>query len=131
MSEPLRVLYVGETGVDAALIAELERGGFEPFVRKAGTSSELETTLEQKWDIAIAHFSPRQFGAIEALRMIQEKELDLPIIVVSGRVKDADIASILKAGAADHLTRDNLMRLNAAVERELRAVRLRDRKSVV
>ena len=31
----------------------------------------------------------------------------------------------LKAGAADHMTRSNLMRLNAAVEREIRAAKLR------
>src|SRR5262249_55355089 len=46
-------------------------------------------------------------------------------IVVSGKIRDADVLAVLKAGAADHMTRSNLMRLNAAVERELRAARMR------
>jgi signal transduction histidine kinase len=45
--------------------------------------------------------------------------------VVSGKGKDADAVAALKAGAADHLNRRSLMRLNAAVERELRAARMR------
>jgi signal transduction histidine kinase/ActR/RegA family two-component response regulator len=59
------------------------------------------------------------------LRVIQANVTDLPLIVVSGRIRQADILSVLTAGAADHLTRGNLMRLNAAVERELRAAKMR------
>jgi signal transduction histidine kinase/ActR/RegA family two-component response regulator len=44
---------------------------------------------------------------------------------VTGKIKDADAISALKAGAADHLTRGKLMRLNAAVEREIRNARMR------
>jgi two-component system, cell cycle sensor histidine kinase and response regulator CckA len=51
--------------------------------------------------------------------------MDLPLIVVSGKLKDSEVLSALKAGAADHMTRSNLMRLNAAVEREMNAARLR------
>ena len=131
MAEPLRVLLIGDTGLDSALIAELERGDFQPTVRKAGSQPDLEAALDQKWDIAIAQYAARQFGAMEALRVIHERELDLPTIVVSGRLKDADVASILKAGAADHVTRDNLLRLTAAVERELRAVRLRRERTAL
>ena len=77
-------------------------------------------------DIAISDFAVAHgFGALEALRVIQEKGLDLPLIVVSGKIRDADVLAVLKAGAADHLTRSNLMRLNAAVERELRSARMR------
>ena len=47
------------------------------------------------------------------------------MIVVSGKIKDSDVLSALKAGAADHMTRSNLMRLNAAVEREIRAAKSR------
>ncbi len=65
------------------------------------------------------------FGALQALRTIQEKAIDLPVIVVSGKIKDSDVLSALKAGAADHMTRSNLMRLNAAVEREIRAAKSR------
>ena len=56
---------------------------------------------------------------------MQEAGIDLPLIVVSGKAKDAEVLAALKAGAADHMARGNLMRLNAAVERELRSAKMR------
>jgi two-component system cell cycle sensor histidine kinase/response regulator CckA len=124
MSQPLRALYIGTSGVDA-ISAELRRGGYEPESEQVLTRAQLDEALSREWNVAISDFAATGLTAVEVLRAIQTRGLDLPLIVVSGRVKDADILSVLKAGAADHLTRPNLMRLNAAVERELRAVKMR------
>jgi two-component system cell cycle sensor histidine kinase/response regulator CckA len=124
MSRPLRVLFIGESGVDA-VAAELRTGGYEPAIETATDCSQLIEALRTPWDIAISDFQTTRCSALEALRIIQERGVDLPLIVVSGKVKDADVLAVLKAGAADHLTRNFLMRLNAAVERELRSVRIR------
>src|SRR5579872_1133845 len=124
MSQPVRVLFVGENGAEAVL-AELERGGFQPHMERVTTRDELDRALPAGWDVVISDFTIGDFGALEALRTIQERAGDVPLIVVSGRIKDSDAISALKAGAADHLTRSNLMRLNAAVEREIRAVTMR------
>jgi two-component system cell cycle sensor histidine kinase/response regulator CckA len=124
MAIPLRVLFIGETAADA-VSAELRRGGFEPTFHKISTGSEMTEALGSTWEIAISDFAVGDFGAIEALRVIQSQGRDLPLIAITGKIRDSDVLSILKAGAADHLTRSNLMRLNAAVERELHGVRLR------
>jgi two-component system, cell cycle sensor histidine kinase and response regulator CckA len=124
MDQPIRILFIGDNGADA-VGAELERGGYQPSFERVSTKSQLESALAGNWDIAISDFLVGDCGAIEALRMIQEKTLDLPLIVVSGKLKDSEVLSALKAGAADHMTRSNLMRLNAAVEREIRAGKLR------
>src|ERR1017187_6269688 len=124
MSLPLRALFIGASGADA-VAAELKRGGSEPVLEHVGTLAQLHQALAGNWDIAICDFAMAGLSAIEALGAIQAKGVDLPLIVVSGRIGDADILSALKAGAADHLTRSNLMRLNAAVEREIHAVKMR------
>jgi signal transduction histidine kinase len=125
MPQNLRVLFIGERGVDE-VTGELTRAGYAPSIECVATAARLEAALESKWDIAISDFAVSGgFGALSALRAIQEKRLDLPLIVVSGNIKDADALAALKAGAADHMRRGNLTRLNAAVERELRAARLR------
>src|SRR5215467_13600851 len=121
---PLSVLFIGEAGADAVL-AELQRGGYQPTLERVTTQEQLVDALARKWDIAISDFAAGDTGAMPALRTIQEKGVDLPVIVVSGRLRDSEVLSVLKAGAADHLTRSNLMRLNAAVERDLRAASLR------
>src|SRR5579883_3067399 len=124
MAQPLRVLFIGEKGA-AAVSAELERGGYEPSLRRAPTEEQLRAALAESWDIAICDPAPGELGAMAALQMIQSRGVDLPVIVITGKIKDSEVLTLFKAGAADHLTRRNLMRLNAAVERELRAARLR------
>jgi two-component system cell cycle sensor histidine kinase/response regulator CckA len=124
MSQTLRVLFIGESGAEA-VGAELREGGYEPSFVQIATEAQLQAALSDSWDIAISDFAAGDLGALAALRVIQERGIDLPLIVVSGKGRDADALSALKAGAADHLTRRNLMRLNAAVEREIRAARMR------
>jgi len=128
MSFPLRVIFAGQNGADA-VAAELRRGGFDPVIEPVSTAQQLNKALSSSWDVAISDFCAAGFGAIEALAIIQERGVDLPLIAITGRIKDTDVLSLLKAGAADHLTRGNLMRLNAAVERELRAARLRHERN--
>jgi two-component system cell cycle sensor histidine kinase/response regulator CckA len=124
MSNRLSVLFIGQSGAEA-IEAELKQGGFEPGFHCVNTVRELEEALKVGFDIAICECVAGEMGALAALRAIQDKTLDLPLIVISGKIKDGDVLAALKAGAADHMTRSNLMRLNAAVERERRAARMR------
>ena len=128
MAQPLRILFIGRSGAEP-VADELRRGGYDPSFEPVTTRPQLDKALGAAWDIAISDFTVGDFGALEALRVIQANGIDLPLIVVSGRIKQADILAALKAGAADHLTRGRLMRLNAAVERELRAAKLRRERS--
>jgi two-component system, cell cycle sensor histidine kinase and response regulator CckA len=125
MPRLLHLLYVGEHGPTPPIAAELTRGGFDPSFTCARTPEDLAQQLAGKWDLAIGLFEPGAFGAFDILRAVGERNLDLPVIVVSRRVKDGYVTALLKQGAADHIVLSNLMRLNAAVERELRAVALR------
>jgi signal transduction histidine kinase len=121
----LELLFIGENG-EEAVVAELRRGEFAPSVQRATNVAELEAALASHPMIAISDFTAGPgLGALEALHVIQEKGLDLPLIVVSGKIRDVDVVAVLKAGAADHMTRGNLMRLNAAVEREVRNAKMR------
>src|SRR5215469_5339434 len=124
MPTPLRVLLISNDGSEA-VSAELTRGGYEAYFEPISTAVELIEALSSNWDLAISDFVVGEFGAMAALNIIQEKGVDLPLIAVTGKIKDAEVLSVLKAGAADHVTRGNLARLNAAVERELRAARIR------
>src|SRR3981081_3125182 len=124
MPQTLTVLFIGENGLDA-VIAELQRGGYAPDVSRVSNRQQLCDALALKPDVAICDVTADGFGALEALRQIQDLTLDLPLILVSGKVRDAEVLSVLKAGAADHMTRNNLMRLNAALESEIRSVKMR------
>ncbi|MBV9507682.1 MAG: response regulator [Acidobacteriia bacterium] len=125
MGSPLRIIFIGESGVDT-ILAELRRGQFEPVYEQVSQGPQLTELLSGNWDLAIAEsVGGSGFGALQALSIIQESGVDLPLIAVTTKSRQEDVIAVLKSGAADHMTRRNLMRLNAAVERELRAVRLR------
>jgi len=65
------------------------------------------------------------FDARAALAIVRECGLDLPFIIVSGQIGEEVAVEALRNGAHDFLTKDNLERLERAVERELREVDIR------
>src|SRR4051812_19488780 len=100
MPQPLKVVWIGSNNPDT-VIAELERGEYTPELTRVGSPEQLQNALEGKPEIAISDFQADGFSAMDALRKIQELSVDLPLIVVSGKIRDADVLAVLKAGAAD------------------------------
>ncbi|NES94864.1 MAG: EAL domain-containing protein [Desertifilum sp. SIO1I2] len=130
MSKLLRVLLVEDSEDDAELLlCELERNGCQTLHLRVDTAPAMQTALEtQQWDIVIADYSMPQFSAIAALQLLQEKQLDLPFIIVSGSIGEETAVAAMKAGAHDYLIKGNLARLVPAIEREIREAQLRSER---
>jgi PAS domain S-box-containing protein len=119
---PLRVLLVEDSENDALLLLrELRRGGYEPEHERVQTPEAMRAALAEKgpWDVVVSDYRLPRFGAPEALAIFRESGLQAPFVVVSGKVGEDAAVEIMKAGAADFLTKDNLARLCATIEREL------------
>jgi len=128
MSELLRVLIVEDSEDDAELLAiELERGGYKINYQRVDTRADMESALQEPspWNIVLADYSMPQFSAIAALDLLKEKDLDLPFVIVSGKIGEDTAVAAMKAGAHDYLVKGKLARLIPAVERELREAVLR------
>jgi len=113
---------------DAELLAiELERGGYQVNSRRVDAKIDMQTALQepQPWDIVLADYSMPQFSAIAALEILKEQGLDLPFVIVSGKIGEDTAVAAMKAGAHDYLVKGKLSRLIPAVERELREAELR------
>jgi PAS domain S-box-containing protein len=81
------------------------------------------------WDLVISDYAMPRFSGLAALKLLQDKELDLPFIMVSGSAGENVAVDAMKAGAHHYILKDNLARLAPAVERELReAESRRERK---
>jgi diguanylate cyclase (GGDEF)-like protein len=129
MSKLLRVLIVEDSEDDAELLAiELERGGYDVVHQRVDTREDMQIALQnsQPWDIVLADYSMPQFSAIAALELLKEYELDLPFVIVSGKIGEHTAVAAMKAGAHDYLVKGQLSRLIPAVERELREAVLRE-----
>jgi PAS domain S-box-containing protein len=123
MDVPLRVLLVEDSEDDALLLLrELRRGGYEPLCERVDTAGDMEAALDERgWDLVIADHSMPEFSSSAALELLRRKGfVDLPFIIVSGRIGEDAAVAAMKAGAHDYIMKDNLARLNTAIERELR-----------
>ncbi len=61
-----------------------------------------------------------RFDGLGVLAMVEESDLDLSFIIVSGVIGDEVAVAAVKAGAYDYVMKDRLMRLGPAVQRALR-----------
>ncbi|MCL5025759.1 MAG: HD domain-containing protein [Chloroflexi bacterium] len=122
MSEPLRVLIVEDSEDDALLLLrELKCGGYDPTFERVDAPAAMSEALDrQAWDIVLADFVMPRFSGLAALTLLKEKGLDLPFIIVSGKIGEDLAVEAMRSGAQDYLVKGKLGRLIPAVERELR-----------
>jgi two-component system cell cycle sensor histidine kinase/response regulator CckA len=125
----VRALFVSDSDDDVALVLhELRRGGFTPdhwVVRDAAAMREALAGVA--WDLVISEHTLAGFSALAALEVLRGSGQDPPFIVVAGRIGEGQVVECMKAGASDFLTRDDLVRLVPAVERDLREAEQRRR----
>ncbi len=117
----LRVLIVEDSDDDTLLLVEaLREGGFVPRYRRVETESAFRQALsEQSWDVIVVDYVLPRFSGIAAIRLVREADLDVPIIMVSGKMGEEAAVEAMRASAQDYLLKGNLARLVPAIQREL------------
>lgn len=122
MTIPLRCLQIEDSESDAAIVVRLlNKAKFAVQGERVESAVDLRAALfRQPWDVIIADFHLPGFDAYKALSVLKESGLDIPFIGVSGKMGNEIAAEIMKRGAADYITKNNLERLVPAVNRELR-----------
>ncbi|MBI5053692.1 MAG: diguanylate cyclase [Chloroflexi bacterium] len=122
MPIPLRVLIIEDNDDDLALILrELRRGDYEVSHERARTETEIRQSLAGNslqailcCDDGLPHLS-----APQVLEIAKEIAPHLPFLLVSGAMNIDHAIETVKAGADDHIPKDNLARLVPALQREL------------
>jgi signal transduction histidine kinase/DNA-binding response OmpR family regulator len=128
----LRVLLVEDSVDDAELLLrELQRSGYDIHWQRVETADSMHSALQEAWDVIIADYAVPGFGALGALKVMQEQQLDIPFIIVSGRVGEETAVKAMKAGAHDYIMKGQWMRLLPAVEREIAEARGRRQRQLV
>jgi two-component system cell cycle sensor histidine kinase/response regulator CckA len=126
-NKPLRVLIVEDSEFDARMLVNmLRKGGYEPTYKRVETADEMLAALKaERWDVLLSDYNLPTFSAPQALALVQQSEIDIPFIIVSGGIGEDIAVASMKAGANDYLMKGNLARLAVAVERELRDAEVR------
>jgi PAS domain S-box-containing protein len=132
MNTPLRLLVVEDSEDDAVLVLrELRRGGYEPIHKRVDTAEALSAELRgEAWDVVISDYVMPRFSGLGALRILKDSGLDLPFIVMSGKIGEETAVEAMKAGAHDYIMKDNLARLVPAIQRELKEAAIRQERKL-
>ena len=117
----LSVLLVEDNPADAELVLhELRRGGFEVACDVVQTAAEFSRKLESRTpDVVLADYNLGSWRGMEALEILAQAGLDIPMILVSGALGDVTAVECIKQGVTDYVLKDSLTRLPASVRRAL------------
>jgi signal transduction histidine kinase/ActR/RegA family two-component response regulator len=116
----LRVLIISDGEGDALLLVDaLRQSGYMPSFERVDTAAALREALAHRWDLILATDESARLGTLAALEILHEAGAGVPLVAISGRVPEEYVLEVLKAGAADYITRDHLSRLGVTVGREL------------
>jgi PAS domain S-box-containing protein len=122
MPGELRILVLEDNIYDAELaIATLELAGYSCGWDLVSTrEAYLEHIDRQCYDVVLSDYSLPAFDGLSAVRILRERDLDMPFILISGTLGEETAIESLKAGATDYVVKSHLERLVPVVGRALR-----------
>ncbi len=117
----LRLLMIEDNPDDEALVLRaIRKGGFNVEHVRVEKSDDLLAVLRNKdWDIVLSDYQMPEFNGLAALKIVKDRNKDLPFIIVSGTIGEEVAVEAMRSGAQDYLMKDNLTRLVPAIRREL------------
>ena len=126
MNKSIRVLVLEDRALDAEMnIRELRRAGFDPQWKRVETEADFLAGLATLPDLVLADYALPHFDGLRAVKLLRERGLDIPFILISGTIGEEAAAEAIRLGATDFMLKDRLARLGSAVERALAEKRLR------
>ncbi len=117
---PLRILIVEDVPTDAELIFEqLARGGRRLDWSRVDTEPGFRAALDPGLDVILSDCNLPGFSASRALEILHDSGLDVPLIIVSGTIGEEAATELMRAGAADYVSKDKPSRLGMAISRAM------------
>lgn len=122
MKEDIKVLILEDNTADADLvIRHLKKSGMS-FVSKIVESKKLfEESLDAFLpDIILSDFSLPSFDAASAFKIIKDRNLAIPFIIVSGTIGEENAVMLIKEGVTDYVSKNNFSSLFQKIGRALK-----------
>jgi CheY-like chemotaxis protein len=119
MKAPLRVLHLEDNSLDAELIkTELERSPLACSITQICTQNEFEAALQKGGvDVILSDSQLPSFETLKALTRTREVCPAVPFIFVSGTASPTVKANAFFRGATDFISKDDLPKLVAVLNR--------------
>ncbi len=123
----MRLLIVDDSPDDAEVATTaLRKAGFMLKTQRVQDLGSMQAALDKgTWDAVICEYQLPNFGAALALDLLKRRGLDIPFIVLTRSIRDADLDRIMRAGAQDVVRKQEPVRIPLVIERELRVFEVR------
>jgi PAS domain S-box-containing protein len=129
MPTPLRVLIIEDVPSDAKLtVLRLEEEGFDADWQQVQTEQDFLAALATRPDLILADWRLPHFSGLRALKLMTERGLDIPFIIVSGSIGEEAAVDALRQGADDYVMKDRPARLGQAVRHALEDRQMRQER---
>lgn len=119
------ILILEDNKDDLGLIKrELKKINNSVNIRESHNEKSFKDHLCKKLpDIVLSDFMIPGYGGDSAFEELRTHSKNIPFILVSGTVGEQKAVELMRKGVSDFILKDNLARLNTAIEREVREYR--------
>ncbi len=125
----LTALVVSQCQEDVDRLADhLRSAGYYIFLVRVEDEAGFATALDPRYDIILADISIPNVDIHNLLDILQERGINIPVILLCAPEQEELAIDCLRLGASDYVCTDRLRRLGVAVGRAVES-RLRDQQS--
>lgn len=132
MGSPISVLILeNDSNSVFDIVREMKANGLSPLYKVVESFGSFESTvLEEDWDaILCSTRKPFHLEISLYLKFLKEKDLDIPVILISDEENFHKNLQYMKSGVNDIIDRKTLLRLAEVLERERRELVFRKEKN--
>ena len=122
IKEDIKILILEDNTADAdLLVRHLIKSGLS-FVSKIVESRKtFEDSLENFLpDIILSDYSLPSFDGVSAFKIVKDKNLNIPFVIISGTIGEENAAMLIKEGVTDYVSKNNFSSLLQKISRALK-----------
>ena len=131
MSKIINILHLEDNHIDADLVKEILslEDGFNFSIKNVDNREDFIDAIEnEQYDLILADYSLPSFDGLSALKLVRNKEMTTPFILVSAVLGEELAIEALQSGATDYVLKSRFERLMPAIQRAFREIEERDQK---
>ncbi len=122
MNKDIKVLVLEDNTADADLIVRhLKKSGMSFISKIVESRKTFEESLDSFLpDIILSDYSLPAFDAVSAFKIIKNRNLNIPFIIISGTIGEENAVMLVKEGVTDYISKNNLAPLGQKISRALK-----------
>jgi len=122
IKEDIKILILEDNTADAdLLVRHLTKSGLSFVSKIVESRKSFEDSLENFLpDIILSDYSLPSFDAVSAFKIIKDKNLNIPFIIISGTIGEENAVMLIKEGVTDYVSKNNFSSLLQKISRALK-----------